>query len=253
MLVGFDAFAGHAVVEVVDGALEFPQFAHLTLVPPKHPHAAVRVGRNSAGFWLEYGDGATIGGLDEARALYWTVHAVQDEIARSGRGYAFIHAGAVVIDGVGVVLPGKSGAGKSTLVAALVHSGAVLLSDEYVPIDVRGQLAAFPRQLYPTDDPLTSAGTPSASKMWSPALVVITRFDQFTRWHAQRVGSATVAGALIQNSFSARESPEDSLRAIAAAAQQVVGLAGQRGDAVEAAVEIFKAVRRAESATDYPA
>lgn len=56
----------------------------------------------------------------------------------------FVHAGAVEIDGVGVLLPGPSGAGKSTLVAQLVASGATYLSDEYGVIDDHGRLWPFP-------------------------------------------------------------------------------------------------------------
>jgi len=56
------------------------------------------------------------------------------------------HAGAVSIDGRGVMLPAASGSGKSTLVAALVADGAGYLSDEVVIVD-GGMLHPFPRPL----------------------------------------------------------------------------------------------------------
>jgi hypothetical protein len=67
-------------------------------------------------------------------------------VARRSR-YLWLHAGAVLLDGYALVLPGTSFAGKSTLVDALVGRGACYLSDEWVAIDQDGRVHALPRPL----------------------------------------------------------------------------------------------------------
>ncbi|MDD2774340.1 MAG: hypothetical protein PHU06_00140 [Gallionella sp.] len=64
------------------------------------------------------------------------------------RGYLPIHASAVRIDEVAVLIAGISGAGKSTLAAALGARGHALLSDDVAAIDPKnGQLLpAYPQR-----------------------------------------------------------------------------------------------------------
>jgi serine kinase of HPr protein (carbohydrate metabolism regulator) len=49
-----------------------------------------------------------------------------------------LHATAVAIDGLGVLLLGRSGAGKSDLALRLIDRGAVLISDDGVLVDAAG-------------------------------------------------------------------------------------------------------------------
>jgi hypothetical protein len=69
-------------------------------------------------------------------------------VASLGTTALSLHAGAVALDGAGVILPGISGAGKSTLAAGLVAAGASYLSDEVAVIDAPGRtVRPFPRPL----------------------------------------------------------------------------------------------------------
>jgi serine kinase of HPr protein (carbohydrate metabolism regulator) len=45
-----------------------------------------------------------------------------------------VHAGAVAIDGRGVLIGGRSGAGKSDLALRLIDRGALLISDDYAHV-----------------------------------------------------------------------------------------------------------------------
>ncbi len=72
------------------------------------------------------------------RISYEAIPTVKDRLA--------FHAGAVCLEGEGIVLPGASGSGKSTLVAALVMAGASYLSDEMALL-ADGMLEPFPRPL----------------------------------------------------------------------------------------------------------
>src|SRR5262249_55064163 len=61
------------------------------------------------------------------------------------RGGVPLHASAVALDGRGVVFLGPGGAGKSTLAAALVLTGAELVSDDLVPIlEEDGRISIVP-------------------------------------------------------------------------------------------------------------
>jgi hypothetical protein len=58
------------------------------------------------------------------------------EIARRPRRWlGILHASAVALDGRCVVFAGAKGSGKSTLAAALVASGADLVTDDYAPLE----------------------------------------------------------------------------------------------------------------------
>jgi hypothetical protein len=72
------------------------------------------------------------------RISYEAISAIKDRLA--------FHAGAVCLDGEGIVLPASSGSGKSTLVAALVIGGAGYLCDEVALVE-GGMLEPFPRAL----------------------------------------------------------------------------------------------------------
>jgi len=77
--------------------------------------------------------------------LFWHINA---EAARQTGDYLLFHAGAVSMDGQGVVLPGASGTGKTTLVAGLVVAGFDYLSDEAAAIDpISGLLHPYPKAL----------------------------------------------------------------------------------------------------------
>jgi hypothetical protein len=73
------------------------------------------------------------------------------QLVARAEGLFILHAAAVEIDGRAVVLAGDSGAGKSTMAQALIERGAGYISDEYVGLDVRGQVQGVPRPLTPTD------------------------------------------------------------------------------------------------------
>jgi hypothetical protein len=62
--------------------------------------------------------------------------------------YHLFHAGAVSLDGQGIILPGGGGLGKTTIVLKLVMLGCRFLSDEIACINrANGLLQPFPRQV----------------------------------------------------------------------------------------------------------
>lgn len=111
----------------------------LTASDPPAPAGSVDVAR----------DGEELArGLPWGDALGWVVWEVNREAARAGGEHLLFHAGAVEVDGVGVLLPGASGSGKSTLVAGLVRHGFGYLTDELVAVHMgNGRLLPYPKPI----------------------------------------------------------------------------------------------------------
>lgn len=83
---------------------------------------------------------------DEARFL--VLRAIAAILPGRDRVGTVLHAGAVAGREGAIVLSGSSGSGKTTLVASLVAAGYSYMSDDHVPIAVKGDAAfAFPTLL----------------------------------------------------------------------------------------------------------
>ena len=78
------------------------------------------------------------------------VHQTVWEITRRGveacTDRVVLHAAAVRVDDVDVLISGRSGAGKSTMTARMVSDGAVYLTDEAVAIEPGGRIGATVRR-----------------------------------------------------------------------------------------------------------
>jgi hypothetical protein len=74
--------------------------------------------------------------------LEWVI---TKEACRTLAAYHLVHAGAMVHNGHGILLPGVSGAGKSTIVTALALRGFEYCSDELAVIGPDARLYPFPR------------------------------------------------------------------------------------------------------------
>jgi hypothetical protein len=77
--------------------------------------------------------------------LWYLEGAIVDRLVRQLEPYRLFHAGAVRLNGTGILLPGESGSGKSTTVASLVMSGAQFYSDEIAVVGKDLLVRPFPR------------------------------------------------------------------------------------------------------------
>ncbi len=81
-------------------------------------------------------------------AVGWVVWDVNRSAAEAGADHLLFHAGAIEVNGVGVLLPGASGSGKSTLSAGLVRHGHGYLTDELVALHLAsGRLVPYPKPI----------------------------------------------------------------------------------------------------------
>ncbi len=91
-------------------------------------------------------DGAPVwGAAPYELTRFHLLREIMDILCGPDRVAAHLHASAVAIDGTALVFAGASGSGKSTLATALIGTGAVLVADDHVAVDVSGEaLRAFP-------------------------------------------------------------------------------------------------------------
>ena len=84
-----------------------------------------------------------VGGEDAL--IRWFEGAVTRILFRSFKDWHLFHAGALALNGKGIIIPGARGAGKSTITAALALGGFKYLSDEVAMVDDDRRLHPFPK------------------------------------------------------------------------------------------------------------
>ncbi len=150
---GIDAFDSSIHVECADSeirdALEryiFPP-APRTRSVPTSPNIRLRVDRGGEGFHvlIDNKPAASVVTLHDAALA--AVKALDDAVVDRMKVFRAVHAGAVLIEGKALLLPGSSHAGKSSLVAELIRRGAACFSDEYALVDKEGRIHSYPRPL----------------------------------------------------------------------------------------------------------
>lgn len=147
----------------------------------------------------------------------------------------FLHAGAVVHRGHGIVLPGSTHAGKSTLVHALVEAGATYYSDEFAVLDPEGRLHPHPVALN-----LRGTGSLGVQDLGGPVdlspvpvgLVLLARHEPGRSQDAfEEVPPGEALLECLQHAVNARAFPALALRCLAPLATGTRFLRGPRGEA----------------------
>jgi hypothetical protein len=172
---------------------------------------------------------------------------VRHHLAMVAPSFTFVHAGVVDAGGCGIVIPGRSYTGKSTLVAELVGLGAKYVSDEYAVLDSSGLVHPFAKPLSiraGRHDRLGQLVTvPQAQVADHPVragLIALTAYAAGSQWRPSVRSPAEGALALLQNTVSARLRPRSAMNATSRLARAAGFLAGQRGEAHEAALALLE-------------
>ncbi len=98
------------------------------------PGELIDIEQSPVVFTVRDADGKVTVGDDGALAAHLLAVAVESYL-RHVAGLIVLHAAAVAVDEVAVVLLAPSGSGKTTLAGALAGSGHAYLSDDVVPVD----------------------------------------------------------------------------------------------------------------------
>lgn len=184
--------------------------------------------------------------LDEMLAFMPSV--VRQYVAAEARDAVFVHAGAVAVNGRGIVFPGRSFAGKTTLVAALLRAGALYYSDEYAVIRPDGLLIPYPKGLSlrltqgdqrQTEHSLTEVGGVEGTDPVEIALLVMTEYRAGATWDPTELSPAQGIVELLGHAEPIQSRPESTLPAVTSALANARVLKGQRGDADETAAALL--------------
>ncbi len=188
-----------------------------------------------------------LSGLDLQTAMLELGKLLHLRLGATARGLAFVHAGVVGYEGRALIIPGRSYTGKSSLVRALVRAGASYYSDEYAVFDAAGRVHPFPRHLQlrqPPDQIAPDAlGWSSELEPLEPGMIVLTRYREGVRLRLRPVPPGKAVLALVDNSLSARLSPEETLSILARVAASVPTVQGSRPEAEEVAGRLLARMR----------
>lgn len=186
-------------------------------------------------FSIRADDELHMSGLDLETAMLELGKLLHLRLGATARGLAFVHAGVVGYRGRALVIPGRSYTGKSSLVHALVRAGATYYSDEYAVFDPGGRVHPFPRHLLLRQPPDQIApdelGWNPDQRPLEPGLILLTRYREGVQLRLRAVPPGKAVLALVDNSLSARLSPEQTLPILARVAETARTVKGSRPDA----------------------
>ena len=141
-----------------------------------------------------------------------------------------------------LIVPGTSGAGKSTLCVAAVAAGAEVLSDEYALVDPTSGLVTGWRRAVRIRRPGGCADRLDLATESGPVpvglIALVAHAGESARSWAPVSGAEAVLG-LIANAVCAQSRPDEALDAALAVTRSAPAIAGLRGEAGDAIVELL--------------
>lgn len=176
------------------------------------------------------------------------INAIDETVIRCMRGLHAVHAGAVSIGGRGLLLPGGTHAGKSSLVAELLRRGASYFSDEYALIDAEGRVHAYPRPLlmrngsrkqFPMLPEECDAQVASSAPVgW----VLFVEYRPEATWSVREIAQSEAVLSLLRNTPHALAEAPEMVGSFERAVSGAICMAGERGQADDAASGILRLV-----------
>lgn len=199
-------------------------------------------------------DGHTLLLGDEADVLEELERNIRMQLAYNAAEHFFLHAGAVAVNGQGIIVPGATFSGKTSLVTALVRAGATYYSDENAVLDTSGALHPYPKPLglrlteglsVQTPHHISELGGVSGAEPLAVALVVVTEYRPGASWEPVQLSPAETVQVLMKHTFRGLDRPAETLQAMHRATQGAIGLVGDRGEAAQTAAMLIDAVAEA--------
>ena len=195
-------------------------------------------------------NGVAIDSADRPKELATKlINAIDEAVIRRMTNLYAVHAGAVLIGGRGLLLPGKTHAGKSSLVAELLRRGARYFSDEYALIDAEGQVHSYPRPLLlrngtPAQFPVlpeecnSSVASTSAPVGW----ILTLRYQPGSEWRLVEVPQSMAMLSLLQNTPHVLANVPEMVGPFERAVAGAICLTGERAEAADAVDHILRLV-----------
>ena len=193
--------------------------------------------------------GRSMPGSVEVEVVLAILHRqIRSHVAQFAPDRVFVHAGVVARGGRAVLIPGMSFSGKTTLVFELIHAGAEYYSDEYAVLDPDGLVHPYAKPLslrssngsFRTDQPVDEIGGTTGEAPLPVGLVVVTEYRPDATWEPRRLTAGEGVLALLANTVTAQDRPDEALGALSKALKDAVILDGDRGEASEIAPRVLE-------------
>lgn len=253
---GIDAFDSLIHIECADaeicGVLEryiFPPLPRNRSISSS-PDIYLRVDRDAEGFrvLLNHKLAASVITLNDVALA--AVKVLDDAVVHRMKTFRAVHAGAVLIEGRALLVPGSTHAGKSSLVAELLRRGASHFSDEYAFIDSEGRVHSYPRPLLLRNGgPLQSLVFPeelNACFVSEPAPVgwiMALDYVPGELWQVQEISQGEAVMHLLRNTPHELVQSPEMVEFFFRVAENAQCFAGTRCDVVAAASHILELIR----------
>ena len=177
------------------------------------------------------------------------IRALDEAVVQHLTDLRAVHAGAVMLNGRALLLPGTTHAGKSSLIAELLRRGATYFSDEYALIDAYGRVHPYPRPLLlrnggPEKIPVlpeeysASVGHASVPVGWILSLEHVPGCV----WNLATIPQSEAVLTLLRNTPHNLEESTDMVGVFQRAVAGAACYAGRRPEAAHAVNEILKLV-----------
>jgi len=249
-----DAFDSIVLVQCGDSEIfemmnryVLPQVARLSPTPSSQD-IFLEIDKDAAGFRVMLDRRYVASVISLNGAVLAAVKALDDAIVHRMRNYCAVHAGAVLIEGRALLLPGTSHAGKSSLVAELLRRGASCFSDEYALVDNEGQIHSYPRPLLLRDGrPRQSLVLPeelNASFAQTAALgwIFVLDYAPGETWQVREITQGEAILSLLRNTPHEMTGSPQLLDVFLRAIGDAHCYSGRRGEAAQAAELILQLV-----------
>lgn len=154
----------------------------------------------------------------------------------------YLHAGAVVWNEIGILIPGESFAGKTTLVKEFIKAGAEYFSDDCIIVDDEGYLLPFSRALAIRTDAgrvfknADYFGAKTGETKSRLDLILFTSFAKDARWQPSEISRGRAVLELMNNFYykgSILKMPADVIKALTGVTEKTTLLHGTRNEAAE--------------------
>lgn len=165
-----------------------------------------------------------------------------------------LHAGAISIGEIGILIPGNSFSGKTTLTREFLKAGAEYFSDDCAIIDQNGMLYPYSKTLSIRNGfeqgkivEAESIGAKMASQPVPVRLIILAEYAEGSTWINSEITQGKAVWELSKNLFFPTTMtlyPKETLQTLANVANRSKTFYGKRGEAREVVRQVLTEIER---------
>ena len=238
--------------EILKAHLPLFELSSAAVTSPANISLITRGGKNSNGLYFN-GETALKFDVFNASLTEFIADKILMILAKvSLPAKIYLHAGGVVWNGLGILIPGTSFAGKTSLIKEFIKAGAEFYSDDCIILDDGGNMLPFPRDLAVRTENgrvfrgAAHFGAETGTEKVKVGLILFTNFVADAFWKPE-IGTPGISVMKLMDNFyyrpSISDAPQDVIRILTtmtASAEIYAGERGEAGQVVEWVSEMFK-------------